>query len=65
MSFSVDRRTGVLGFEGGMLHIEPPWRQRAIALDVGGTLFVILVQTTATEQGALDTPVPSSIEFES
>lgn len=65
MWFSVERRAGVLRFEAGTLHIEPPWRQRAFALDVGGTLMIVLVQTTAPEADALDTPVLSSIDFES
>ena len=65
MSFRVDRHTGVLAFEGGILHLDPPWRQRAIALEVDGRLLVILVQTSSPGADALDTTVPSSIEFES
>jgi hypothetical protein len=65
MSFTVDRRTGLLRFEAGTFHVEPPWRQRAIALDVGGTLVIVLVQTSAPGEGVPDTPILSSIEFES
>jgi hypothetical protein len=63
MSFSVDHRTGVLRFGAGTLHIEPPWRAQAFALEVGGARFVILVQTTVPGEDALDTPVPATVEF--
>jgi hypothetical protein len=63
MSFSVDRRAGVLRFDAGVLHVEPPWRQRAIAFDVDGVLLVFLLQTMRPD-GALDSPVLSSVEFE-
>jgi hypothetical protein len=63
MSFSVDHRVGLLTFEGGVLHIEPPWRQRAIAFDVRRTLLIILLQTMHPDV-VLDTPVLSSVEFE-
>ena len=65
MSFSVDHHTGLLRFPDGTFHIDPPWRQRAVALDVDGTLLIILVQTTAPGDDALDTPLLSSIDFES
>lgn len=64
MTFSVDRHTGVLAFEGGVLHLDPPWRQRAIALEVDGDLVIVLVQTTERGAGALDTSIPSTIEFD-
>ena len=64
MSFSVDRRAGLLRFEAGVLHVEPPWRQRAIAFDVGGVLLVFLLQTKLPDDEALDTPVLSSVAFE-
>jgi hypothetical protein len=64
MSFSVDRRAGLLRFEAGILHVEPPWRQRAIAFDVRGVLLVFLLQTKLPDDDALDTPVLSSVEFE-
>jgi hypothetical protein len=63
MSFSVDRRAGLLRFDAGVLHVEPPWRQRAIAFDVDGVLLVFLLQTTQPD-AALDSPVLSSVEFE-
>jgi len=64
MSFSDDRRAGLLRFEAGVLHVEPPWRQRAIAFDVGGVLLVFLLQTKLPDDDALDTPVLSSVQFE-
>lgn len=64
MSFSVDRRAGLLRFEAGILHVEPPWRQRAIAFDVRGVLLIFLLQTRLPDDDALDTPVLSSVEFE-
>ena len=64
MSFSDDRRAGLLRFEAGVLHVEPPWRQRAIAFDVGGVLLVFLLQTKLPDDDPLDTPVLSSVQFE-
>jgi len=64
MSLSVDRRAGLLRFEAGVLHVEPPWRQRAIAFDVRGILLVFLLQTKLPDDDALDTPVLSSVQFE-
>lgn len=63
MSFSVDRHAGVLRFDAGVLHIEPPWRQRAIAFEVDGVLLVFLLQTMQPD-AALDSPILSSVEFE-
>jgi hypothetical protein len=63
MSFSVDRRTGLLRFGAGAFRVEPPWRQRAIAFDVDGTLLLILVQRTAPGDEAEEASVLSSIDF--
>jgi hypothetical protein len=63
MSFSVDRKAGLLRFDAGVLHIEPPWRQRAIAFEVDGVLLVFLLQSTEPD-AELDSPVLSSVEFE-
>jgi hypothetical protein len=64
VSFPVDRRTGLLRFEGGTLHVEPPWRVRAIALEVDGTLVIVLVQARAPGADRPDTPILTSIDFE-
>ena len=64
MSFSVDRRTGLLRFGAGVFHAEPPWRQRAIAFDVDGTFLLILVQRTAPGDEAEEASVLSSIDFD-
>jgi hypothetical protein len=47
MSFSVTRPTSVFGGPEGALTLEPPWEQRAIALEVDGALVIVLVQWTA------------------
>lgn len=64
MSFSVDCRTGLLRFGAGIFHIEPPWRPRAIAFDVDGTLLLILVQRTAPGDQADEASVLTSIDFD-
>ena len=64
MSFSVDRRTGLLRFGAGVFHVDPPWRQRAIAFDVDGTLLLILVQRMAPGDEADEASVLSSIDFD-
>lgn len=64
MSFSVDRRTGLLRFGAGVFHVEPPWRQRAIAFDVDGTLILILVQRMAQGDEVDEASVLSSIDFD-
>jgi hypothetical protein len=64
MSFSVDRRTGLLKFGAGVFHVEPPWRQRAIAFDVDGTMLLILVQRMAPGEEADEASVLSSIDFD-
>lgn len=64
MSFSVDRRTALLRFGAGVFHVEPPWRQRAIAFDVDGTLLLILVQRMAPGNEAEEASVLSSIDFD-
>jgi hypothetical protein len=65
MSFAVDRRTHLLTFTGGAeFNVEPPWRQRAIAFEVGGTLLLILVQRSASGDEAAEAAVLSSIDFE-
>lgn len=64
MSFSVDRRTGLLRFGAGVFHVEPPWRQRAVAVDVDGTLVLILVQRMAPGDEADEASVLSSIDFD-
>lgn len=64
MSFSVGRRTGLLRFGAGVFHVEPPWRQRAIAFDVDGTLLLILVQRKAPGDEADEASVLSSIDFD-
>jgi len=64
MSFSVDRRTGLLRFGAGVFHVEPPWRQRAIAFDVDGTLLLILVQRMAPGDEADEASILSSIDFD-
>jgi hypothetical protein len=64
MSFSIDRRTGLLRFGAGVFHVEPRWRQRAIAFDVDGTLLQILVQRTAPGDEADEASVLSSIDFD-
>ena len=63
MSFSVDRRTGLLRFGAGVFHVAPPWRQRAIAFDVDGTLLLILVQRMAPGDEADEASILSSIDF--
>ncbi|HET9249822.1 MAG TPA: hypothetical protein VFP13_07795 [Actinomycetota bacterium] len=63
-SFSVERRTGLLRFGAGVFHVEPPWRQRAIALEVDGTLLLILVQRMAPGDEADEASVLSSIDFD-
>ncbi|MGZ8567431.1 MAG: hypothetical protein ACXWXS_10310 [Actinomycetota bacterium] len=64
MSFSVDRRTGLLRFGAGVFRVDPPWRQRAIAFDVDGTLLLILVQRIAPGDEADEASVLSSIDFD-
>lgn len=64
MSFSVDHRTGLLRFGAGVFQVEPPWRQRAIAFDVDGTLLLILVQRMAPGDEADEASVLSSIDFD-
>lgn len=64
MSFSVDRRTHLLTFGAGDFNVEPPWRQRAIAFDVGGALMLILVQRMAPGDEADEASVLSSIDFD-
>jgi hypothetical protein len=65
MLFAVDRKTHLLTFTGGAeFNVEPPWRQRAIAFEVDGTLLLILVQRTASGDEADEEAVLSSIDFE-
>lgn len=64
MSFSVDHRPGLLRFGAGVFHVEPPWRQRAIAFDVIGTLLMIIVQRRAPGDEADEASVLSSIDFD-
>jgi hypothetical protein len=47
MSFHVRAPTAVFGGPNGRLTIEPRWDQRAITLDVGGVVVLVLVQWTA------------------
>jgi hypothetical protein len=44
--------------------LEPPWQQRAVALDVDGTLLRILVQRTTPGDEAIEASVLSSIDFD-
>jgi hypothetical protein len=53
----------LLRFGAGAFRVEPPWRQRAIAFDVDGTLLLILVQRTAPGDEAEEASVLSSIDF--
>jgi hypothetical protein len=64
LSFSVDRRTGLLRFDAGVFHVEPPWRQRAIALGVDGVSVLILVQRMAPGDEADEAAILSSIDFD-